>query len=39
MEEGSWILHHDNTPAHSALSVKTFLVKDKTSVGTSTLLT
>jgi hypothetical protein len=25
----SWILHHDNTPAHNALSVKTFLEKHK----------
>jgi hypothetical protein len=29
MEEGSWILHHDNTPAHNALSIKTFLAKHK----------
>jgi transposase len=24
-KNGSWILHHDNTLAHNALSVKTFL--------------
>jgi len=22
-----WILHHDNTPAHEALSIKQFLAK------------
>jgi histone-lysine N-methyltransferase SETMAR len=26
---GSWILHHDNAPAHNVLSVKTFLAKHK----------
>jgi hypothetical protein len=26
-KNGSWILHHDNAPAHNALSVKTFLAK------------
>jgi histone-lysine N-methyltransferase SETMAR len=26
-KKGSWILHHDNAPAHNALSVKTFLAK------------
>jgi hypothetical protein len=28
-KKGSWMLHHDNAPAHNALSVKTFLVKHK----------
>jgi histone-lysine N-methyltransferase SETMAR len=28
-KKGSWILHHDNAPAHNALSVKTFLAKQK----------
>jgi hypothetical protein len=28
-QKGSWILHHDNAPAHNALSVKTFLAKHK----------
>jgi transposase len=31
-KNGSWILHHDNAPAHNALSlktVKTFLAKHK----------
>jgi hypothetical protein len=28
-KKGSWILHHDNAPAHSALSVKTFLADQK----------
>jgi hypothetical protein len=31
-KKGSWILHHDNAPAHSALSVKTFLAKHKISI-------
>lgn len=26
-ESKSWVLHHDNAPAHTALSVKTFLAK------------
>ena len=26
-KEKSWVLHHDNAPAHSALSVKKFLAK------------
>jgi hypothetical protein len=26
-KNSSWILHHDNAPAHNALSVKTFLAK------------
>jgi len=25
----SWVLHHDNAPAHNALSVKMFLTKHK----------
>jgi hypothetical protein len=28
-KNGSWILHHDNAPAHNALSVKTLLAKHK----------
>jgi len=28
VEEASWILHHDNAPAHSALSVKRYLSKN-----------
>jgi hypothetical protein len=28
-KNSSWILHHDNAPAHNALSVTTFLAKDK----------
>jgi hypothetical protein len=28
-KNGSWILHHDNAPAHNALSVKLFLAKHK----------
>jgi histone-lysine N-methyltransferase SETMAR len=28
-KKGSWILHHDNAPAHNALSVKTFLAMHK----------
>ena len=31
-KNGSWVLHHDNTPAHNALSVKTFLMKHKNTV-------
>ena len=35
----SWILHHDNAPAHNALSVKRYLAKKKHSNdGTSTVL-
>jgi hypothetical protein len=29
VKEGSWILHHDNVPAHNTLSIKTFLAKYK----------
>jgi hypothetical protein len=28
-KNSSWILHHDNAPAHNALSVKMFLAKHK----------
>jgi hypothetical protein len=28
-KSGLWILHHDNTPAHDTVSVKTFLAKHK----------
>jgi hypothetical protein len=28
-ENGSWILHHGNVPAHNTLSVKMFLAKHK----------
>jgi hypothetical protein len=28
-KKGSWILHHDNTLSHNALSVRTFLAKQK----------
>jgi hypothetical protein len=28
-KKGSWILHHDNAPAHNVLSVKMFLAKHK----------
>jgi histone-lysine N-methyltransferase SETMAR len=28
-KNGSWILHHDNEPAHKTLSVETFLAKHK----------
>ncbi|KAL4113365.1 hypothetical protein QTP88_016997 [Uroleucon formosanum] len=31
-ENDSWILHQDNAPAHSALSVKRFLAKNRTPV-------
>jgi histone-lysine N-methyltransferase SETMAR len=31
-KKGSWILHHDTMPAHNALSVKTFLAKQKIAV-------
>ena len=27
-KNASWILHHDNTPAHNALSVKRYLAKN-----------
>ena len=26
----SWILHHDNTPAHTSMPVREFLIKNKT---------
>ena len=29
---GDWFLHHDNAPAHTALSVQQFLVKNKMTV-------
>jgi hypothetical protein len=32
MWKDSWILHHNNTPAHNALSVRTFLAKHKVPV-------
>jgi hypothetical protein len=28
----SWVLHHDNAPAHSSLLVHNFLAKNKTTV-------
>jgi hypothetical protein len=28
-KNGSWVLHHDNMPAHNVLSLKTFLAKHK----------
>ena len=31
-KNGSWVLHHDKAPAHNALSVKTFLTKNKITV-------
>ena len=27
-KNASWILHHDNAPAHNALSVKSYLAKN-----------
>jgi hypothetical protein len=26
---GEWLLHHDNAPAHTALSVRQFLMKNR----------
>jgi len=37
-KNGSWVLHQDNAPAHSALSVKTFDEAQDHRVGTSTVL-
>jgi len=37
-KNASWILHHDNAPAHNALSVKRYLAKKHSSDGTSTVL-
>jgi len=38
-KNASWILHHDNAPAHNALSVKRYLAKKQhSSDGTSTVL-
>ena len=31
-KENSWILHHDNAPAHKSLLVSIFLVKNSTSI-------
>jgi hypothetical protein len=28
LQSGEWLLHHDNVPAHKALSVKQFLTKN-----------
>jgi hypothetical protein len=28
-QSGDWFLHHDNAPAHTALSVQQFLAKNK----------
>ena len=35
----SWILHHDNAPAHTALSVREFLATKQITVGTPCLFT
>ena len=37
-KNASWILHHDNAPAHNALSVKMYLAKKHSRDGTSTVL-
>ena len=29
---GGWLLHHDNAPAHTALSVRQFLTKNDTTM-------
>jgi hypothetical protein len=36
---GDWFLHHDNTPAHSALSVHAFRAKNTNVLSTPSLLT
>ena len=35
----SWILHHDNAPAHTALYVREFLATKRITVGTPCLFT
>jgi hypothetical protein len=35
----SWILHHDNAPAHTALTVREFLANKQVTVGTPCLFT
>jgi len=32
LKNDSWVLHQDNSPAHNALSVKTFFTKHKITV-------
>jgi transposase len=32
MEKHSWILHHDNAPAHASLLIRDFLAKHETTV-------
>ena len=32
-ENQTWVLHHDNAPAHASLLVRSFLAKHHTSVG------
>jgi len=31
-EAGSWLFHHDNAPAHNALSIQEFLAKNNITV-------
>jgi len=38
-ETRSWLLHHDNAPAHNALGIREFLAKNSIAVtGATTLL-